>query len=477
MPIVRSILKFSSRRNWGGLCQHYSMEVPVAPTPAECCGSGCDPCVWDLYFDKLESLEGQKVAGDEVQVRSQTITQSGIFDKPQNCVRVRKCDEGDSSPHCEGIRTKIVKRETFGSLHHVRLQASDAIFRNYETVLLQPRNDPTVVTSLIKRLGFNADDCYEVRPNAFSAGINAPLYPHWIPQDRSFTVFEIFSSLTDICGMRSAGHEVLNVLSEFCTDDDEKSRLLFLSSREGLSDYRATIRSRYSNLITILNEYESCKPPLARLLCVLPQLSPRPYSCCCSVESEVGKSNECDIYFTGQVNGVCTTFLTRETTDEVYVFETRPSEVPTKGKHVIITMGSGISYSIAFLRDVGVDRENLHLFHGCRTAADLPPEVTSHQNLKVSVSTVPRASCTLPKDGSEKYVWGLVWDQRASLLEFSEDPAFVFHVCGSAQMVNDTCEVMKLILTENSFNKLVKENRWIVDHWGGGGAAAYIKPS
>lgn len=28
-------------------------EKPVPPAPAECCESGCEPCVWDVYFEEL----------------------------------------------------------------------------------------------------------------------------------------------------------------------------------------------------------------------------------------------------------------------------------------------------------------------------------------------------------------------------------------------------------------------------------------
>lgn len=32
-------------------------EPPVPPRPEECCGRGCDPCVYDLYEEALERYE------------------------------------------------------------------------------------------------------------------------------------------------------------------------------------------------------------------------------------------------------------------------------------------------------------------------------------------------------------------------------------------------------------------------------------
>jgi len=32
-------------------------EPPREPEPAECCQSGCDPCVYDRYWDAVEKFE------------------------------------------------------------------------------------------------------------------------------------------------------------------------------------------------------------------------------------------------------------------------------------------------------------------------------------------------------------------------------------------------------------------------------------
>ncbi|MEW9572932.1 oxidoreductase-like domain-containing protein [Rhodanobacter sp. Si-c] len=29
-------------------------QPPPEPDPGECCGNGCDPCIYDLYGDELE---------------------------------------------------------------------------------------------------------------------------------------------------------------------------------------------------------------------------------------------------------------------------------------------------------------------------------------------------------------------------------------------------------------------------------------
>ncbi|XP_024518778.1 uncharacterized protein LOC112341972 [Selaginella moellendorffii] len=33
---------------------------PEKPLPGDCCGSGCERCVWDIYFDELEDYKLRK---------------------------------------------------------------------------------------------------------------------------------------------------------------------------------------------------------------------------------------------------------------------------------------------------------------------------------------------------------------------------------------------------------------------------------
>uniref|UniRef100_F2Z4B1 Cytochrome b5 reductase-like n=1 Tax=Mus musculus TaxID=10090 RepID=F2Z4B1_MOUSE len=37
---------------------------PVEPLPSQCCGSGCSPCVFDLYYRDLERWETARARND-----------------------------------------------------------------------------------------------------------------------------------------------------------------------------------------------------------------------------------------------------------------------------------------------------------------------------------------------------------------------------------------------------------------------------
>ncbi len=47
------------------------MEKPIEPAPNECCESGCDPCIWDIYrkelrkWEKWQAAQQQKAAEEE----------------------------------------------------------------------------------------------------------------------------------------------------------------------------------------------------------------------------------------------------------------------------------------------------------------------------------------------------------------------------------------------------------------------------
>jgi cytochrome-b5 reductase len=38
------------------------MDKPIPPADGECCESGCDLCVWDIYYAALRVWEAQQAA-------------------------------------------------------------------------------------------------------------------------------------------------------------------------------------------------------------------------------------------------------------------------------------------------------------------------------------------------------------------------------------------------------------------------------
>jgi len=44
-------------------------QPPIAPSPSECCGSGCDPCIFDFYSDELQEYRLKHAQWQERQAK------------------------------------------------------------------------------------------------------------------------------------------------------------------------------------------------------------------------------------------------------------------------------------------------------------------------------------------------------------------------------------------------------------------------
>ncbi|KAL0082050.1 hypothetical protein J3Q64DRAFT_1721467 [Phycomyces blakesleeanus] len=70
---------------------------------------------------------------------------------------------------------------------------------------------------------------------------------------------------------------LFRLLAEYTTDLQEKTILMYICSKQGVSQFNA-IREQSPTLLDILATFPSCKPPISRLLDALPPHMPRYYS-------------------------------------------------------------------------------------------------------------------------------------------------------------------------------------------------------
>ncbi|XP_045445468.1 NADPH--cytochrome P450 reductase [Melitaea cinxia] len=73
---------------------------------------------------------------------------------------------------------------------------------------------------------------------------------------------------------------ILRELVEYCTDEEDKKQLMLMAtnSQEGKALYQSFIVDGCRNIVHILEDIKSCKPPLDHLCELLPRLQPRYYS-------------------------------------------------------------------------------------------------------------------------------------------------------------------------------------------------------
>ncbi|GBG66666.1 hypothetical protein CBR_g66801 [Chara braunii] len=184
-----------------------------------------------------------------------------------------------------------------------------------DSIGIAPENDPTVVDSLINRLGLNGSARFEVTPgSADGPGRDGPVLPH---VKCPCTVRDAFARYCDITAIPKKG--LLRLLAECCSKPEEKRQLLLWSSRGGKEIFAKQVQEPRLSLLDLLQMHPSCSPPLAHLLDTLPPLTSRFYSV---TSSQLMHPNHIQVAFSvvkmdlpGPGNrifrGVCTNYFDR----------------------------------------------------------------------------------------------------------------------------------------------------------------------
>ena len=136
-------------------------------------------------------------------------------------------------------------------------------------------NDAEEVNALIERLSLNAkaDMPFTVKILETTTKKTARLPEHIPP---TCTVRHALTACLEIRTVPKKA--LLRVLVEHTTGSSEKRRLQELCSKQGAADYTEFIRNPSVSFVGILQGFQSCHPPLERLLEHLPRLMPRLYS-------------------------------------------------------------------------------------------------------------------------------------------------------------------------------------------------------
>ncbi|CAH2990675.1 unnamed protein product [Chilo suppressalis] len=265
---------------------------------------------------------------------------------------------------------------------HVELDISESKMR-YEAgdhVAIYPIND----TNLVDRLGaLTKADMDEI----FSL-INTDLESskkHPFPCPTSYrTALSHYLEITAV-----PRTHILRELAEYCSDEEDKKKLLLMAtnSQEGKELYHSFVVDACRNIVHILEDIKSCKPPLDHLCELLPRLQPRYYSISSSPKlyPETVHITAVVVEYktsTGRVNkGVATTWLAQHKPEAgkplprvpVYIRKSQ-FRLPLQTQTPIIMVGPGTGFAPfrGFLQERALARangkevgENI-LYYGCR---------------------------------------------------------------------------------------------------------------
>ncbi|RHZ82800.1 hypothetical protein Glove_103g33 [Diversispora epigaea] len=134
-------------------------------------------------------------------------------------------------------------------------------------------NDNLLVHNILTALGINENDANQEISVEHIEKENE-LSTH-LKNAKSTSIFELFQYGVDLTS--SPRKALLRMMAEYTSNDQEKKTLLFLCSKQGVKQFNC-LREQIPTLLDLLVTFPSCKPPVERLLDVLPAHQSRYYS-------------------------------------------------------------------------------------------------------------------------------------------------------------------------------------------------------
>jgi NADPH-ferrihemoprotein reductase len=299
----------------------------------------------------------------------------------------------------------------------------------------------------------------------------------------------------------------LRALAECCTNDDEKDRLLFLSSRDGKEQFQTEITDERPTLLTLLRTYPSCSISFERLLDISSPLLPRMYSITSCKDSQKNPSVAFSVvkYEAPESKemrlGVATNWLDRLPVDDgdekKYDFKIPIYKVPTKAfglpediskPIVMIGPGTGVAPFRGFLQkrealaraNPSLQFAESWLFFGCRRK-DEDYLYEADFNAFVENETLTRLVPAFSREdptGKKVYVQHKLAEHEEKMRDLIlREEAYVF-VCGDgAHMAKDVHKTLLSIITngggkyenendaEALLREMTREGRYVRDIW------------
>lgn len=246
---------------------------------------------------------------------------------------------------------------------------------------------------------------------------------------------------------------ILRELVEYCADEKDKEFLKLISSTtpEGKAQYQTWIQDACRNIVHILEDVKSCKPPLDHICELLPRLQPRYYSISSSSKLFATTVHITAVLVqydtpTGRTNkGVATTFLAQkhpiEGVDEqprIPIFVRKSQfRLPTKTETPIIMIGpgTGLAPFRGFIQERDLARRDgktvgeTVLYFGCRKRTEDYLYDTELEQYERDGTLTLRAAFS--RDQPEKrYVTHLLKEDAAKVWEIIGEKNGHLYICG-----------------------------------------------
>ncbi|CAJ0643605.1 15531_t:CDS:2 [Entrophospora sp. SA101] len=194
---------------------------------------------------------------------------------------------------------------------------------------------------------------YKLNPNDFISVPNKECDKY-----ETKTIFQIFSQVLDIFGRPTK--KFYESLAMYATDENEKNKLLWISSSEGSNEFKRRVEDTIT-YAELLYEFTSARPPVEELIQLIAPIKPRHYSIA-SAQSVHPNSVHLLVVTVEWANsagkkryGQCTHYLSRLKIGESLTVSIKPSvmKLPPRDTQPVIMagLGTGMAPFRAFIEE------------------------------------------------------------------------------------------------------------------------------
>jgi len=341
-----------------------------------------------------------------------------------------------------------------GSTLHIEIDCASAgiNYRTAQNLAIYPENSTDVVNKAANKFNLNLNDIFEVtqNPDVPSKG----KFKHPFPSP-----IKVRTYLTKFCDLQGAlRKKQLKDLAPFCSNEDNKNKLLFLASNEGKAEYDIQIQSKMKGLLDIIEEFD-IQLSLSNLIQISNLILPRLYTIASSNKQSPGNVHLCvslqnDALPDGKNKvGLTSAFLIRKQQEakngkpfgqvRINIRESTFA-LPTDSKNPIIMVGPGAGIAPfkgfldekAFLAETGAENPygETTLYFGCK-GEDWDYLYKDELAQYKTKGVVNNLYCAFSRAQQQKvYVQDVIMRNKEEMMKLLFESNAVFYMCGSMSM-------------------------------------------
>lgn len=376
--------------------------------------------------------------------------------------------------------TRITHPDWEQDVRHIEFEIdSNITYSPGDVVYIKPRNNEKDVNAFLELMDIDGSQLIrDIVPNRDRTPRIDLSYP--------ITVKELFVSYLDIMG--SPRRYFFELLSHFAKNEEEKSKLLFLSSPQGQGDMYDYSKKAKRSSLDVLKDFSSARPSLEYLFDILPRLQARAFSISSAPTANTLSISMVVVQYKSNINrikkGVCSNWLASlDPNEETYIpiwISKGTTSLPEDLSLPIVMVGPGTGCAIfrSFLGELMHRKSKGHqriFFFGCRHR-EYDFLYKDEWSVYQEEGILSHFEVAFSRDQKQKvYVQHIMAKHSRMLWNVISSGGYIY-VCGNANKMPDDIRqtILNIISTEapmdiESAEKYLKQmevkNRYCTETW------------